>query len=74
MLRVQPGGRAAAALATALLLLAAAGAAAAGGEAASAFAPLHTVFGAECSPYMDWQSVAVVYSHRKAGVPGPITR
>ena len=35
---------------------------------------LHTVFGAECNTYFDWQSLGVVYSHAKAGVPGPITR
>ena len=35
---------------------------------------MHTVFGAECNHYFDWQSIGVVYSHRKAGVPGPITR
>lgn len=27
-----------------------------------------------CSDYMTWQSVTVVYTHRKMGVPGPIIR
>ena len=35
---------------------------------------LHTVFGAECNNFFDWQSLGVVYSHSKAHVPGPITR
>lgn len=33
-----------------------------------------TVFAAECNDYMTWQSVTVVYTHRKMGVPGPIIR
>eukprot|EP00887_Chlorella_sp_A99_P001114 scaffold14.g1114.t1 len=35
---------------------------------------MHTVFGTECNSFFDWQSLALVYSHRKAGVLGPITR
>jgi hypothetical protein len=27
---------------------------------------MHTVFSAECTPYFDWQSLALVRSHRKA--------
>lgn len=34
----------------------------------------HTVFGAECNPFFDWQTLGVVYSHKRVGVPGPITR
>lgn len=35
---------------------------------------IHTVFSTECSPYFDWQSVGLVHSHRKVGMPGRITR
>ncbi|KAK9813259.1 hypothetical protein WJX72_011566 [[Myrmecia] bisecta] len=35
---------------------------------------MHTVFGTECNAFFDWQTLGLVYSHRKAGVPGPITR
>ena len=32
------------------------------------------MFTAECSPYQDWQAITLVYSYRKAGNSGPITR
>ena len=35
---------------------------------------VHVAFAAECSPYEDWQSIALVYSFRRAGNSGPITR
>ena len=35
---------------------------------------MHTVFSTECDDYFDWQSLGLVYSHRKSGMPGPITR
>ena len=38
------------------------------------FESMHTVFGAECTNYMDFQSIAFFYAHRRAGVPGPATR
>ncbi|PSC76158.1 peptidyl serine alpha-galactosyltransferase [Micractinium conductrix] len=64
-----------------LLLALASGAAAAGSgnsAAAAGGTPMPggmvTVFAAECNAYMDWQSITVVYTHRKAGVPGPIYR
>ena len=37
-------------------------------------AELVTLFSADCTPYMDWQSLGAVFSHRKAGIPGSITR
>ncbi|CAI5469704.1 unnamed protein product [Closterium sp. Yama58-4] len=33
-----------------------------------------TVFSAECSPYMDWQSVAMAYSFKRSGQPGKLVR
>ncbi|KAL4421895.1 hypothetical protein ABPG77_003697 [Micractinium sp. CCAP 211/92] len=62
-----------------LLVVAALGAMAAAGDAADATGSgmpggMVTVFAAECNDYMTWQSIAVVYTHRKMGVPGPIIR
>ncbi|KAI8102669.1 hypothetical protein M9434_005468 [Picochlorum sp. BPE23] len=37
-------------------------------------ASVHTAFPAECGQYFVWQSLGMVYSHRKAGQPGPLTR
>ncbi|CAI5990015.1 unnamed protein product [Closterium sp. NIES-65] len=33
-----------------------------------------TVFSAECSTYMDWQSVAMAYSFKRSGQPGKLVR
>ncbi|GJP75529.1 hypothetical protein CLOP_g5963 [Closterium sp. NIES-67] len=33
-----------------------------------------TVFSAECSSYMDWQSVAMAYSFKRSGQPGKLVR
>lgn len=30
---------------------------------------MHTVFSAECTPYFDWQSIALVRSHKLARLP-----
>lgn len=30
---------------------------------------MHTVFSAECTPYFDWQSIALVRSHKLARAP-----
>lgn len=35
---------------------------------------LHTVVPTECTMYFSWQSLGIVYSHKKAGQTGPITR
>ena len=48
-----------------------------GGLQAGAQAPaatLHTVFTTECGMYFNWQTLGLLYSHRKSGQPGPITR
>ena len=37
-------------------------------------ATLHTVFTTECGQYFNWQTLGLMYSHRKSGQPGPITR
>lgn len=37
-------------------------------------AAVHAMFTVECSPYQDWQAITLVYSYRKAGNSGPITR
>ncbi|KAL4516545.1 hypothetical protein Ndes2437A_g00686 [Nannochloris sp. 'desiccata'] len=42
--------------------------------AAEAKATVHTVITTECGAYFGWQSLGLVYSHRKAGQPGPLTR
>jgi len=34
----------------------------------------HYIFSAECTTYMDWQSLGLHYSWKKAGSPGQITR
>ncbi|KAL4524683.1 hypothetical protein Ndes2526A_g06797 [Nannochloris sp. 'desiccata'] len=41
---------------------------------AEAQATVHTVITTECGAYFGWQSLGLVYSHRKAGQPGPLTR
>ena len=35
---------------------------------------LHTVVPTECTMYFSWQSLGILYSHKKAGQTGPITR
>ena len=35
---------------------------------------LHTVFSTECNPYFDWQSLGLMYSHRKVQQMGGFTR
>lgn len=35
---------------------------------------VHTIFSTECNPYFDWQTMGLVYSAKKVGQPGPITR
>lgn len=35
---------------------------------------LHTVVPTECTMYFSWQSLGILYSHKKAGQAGPITR
>mmetsp|Transcript_18843 Transcript_18843/g.47580 ORF Transcript_18843/g.47580 Transcript_18843/m.47580 type:complete len:587 (-) Transcript_18843:329-2089(-) len=45
-----------------------------GSAAPSAHPSVHTVFCTECTPYFAWQSMGVVYSHARAGQPGPLTR
>ena len=37
-------------------------------------ATVHTVITTECGGYFSWQTLGLVYSHRKAGQPGPLTR
>ncbi|KAK3245756.1 hypothetical protein CYMTET_44695, partial [Cymbomonas tetramitiformis] len=34
----------------------------------------HVIFSAECTPYMDWQSVGLYHSWKKSGQPGKFTR
>lgn len=33
-----------------------------------------TIFGAECNNFFDWQTIGLAYSHRRAEVPGRLTR
>eukprot|EP00245_Coleochaete_scutata_P009565 TRINITY_DN3176_c0_g2_i1.p1 TRINITY_DN3176_c0_g2~~TRINITY_DN3176_c0_g2_i1.p1 ORF type:complete len:987 (-),score=179.27 TRINITY_DN3176_c0_g2_i1:1217-4177(-) len=35
---------------------------------------LHTLFSTECNNYFDWQTAGLVYSFKKSGQPGPLTR
>jgi hypothetical protein len=35
---------------------------------------IHTAFPTECGQYFVWQSVGMVYSHKKIAQPGPLTR
>lgn len=35
---------------------------------------MHTVFTTECTPYFNWQTLGLLYSHHKSGQPGPVTR
>lgn len=35
---------------------------------------VHTVFTTECGNYFTWQALGMVYSHKKSGQPGKITR
>lgn len=35
---------------------------------------MHTVFLGDCTPYFQWMSMGMFYSHKKSGQPGPITR
>lgn len=35
---------------------------------------VHTVFTTECGTYFVWQALGMMYSHRKSGQPGKITR
>ena len=35
---------------------------------------MHTVFSTECTPYFDWQSLGMAYTHRLVGQPGRLTR
>ena len=45
----------------------------AAGSAAQGQAPaetLHTVFTTECTPYFNWQSLGLLYSHRRQERPG----
>ena len=44
----------------------------AGGSPAAA--NVHTVFTTECGTYFTWQALGMVYSHKKSGQPGKITR
>jgi hypothetical protein len=37
-------------------------------------ANVHTVFTTECGTYFTWQALGMVYSHKKSGQPGKITR
>lgn len=39
-----------------------------------AAANVHTVFTTECGTYFTWQALGMVYSHKKSGQPGKITR
>jgi len=39
-----------------------------------ALASVHTVFTTECGIYFTWQALGMVYSHKKSGQPGKITR
>lgn len=43
-------------------------------DAAPKAAAYHTVFSAECTPYFDWQTVALRASFERCGVPGGLTR
>lgn len=36
--------------------------------------PVRTVFLTECTPYMDWQSMGVIFSWKMSGQPGTLTR
>ena len=35
---------------------------------------VHTVFTTECTPYFNWQTLGLLFSHHKSGQPGPVTR
>ena len=41
---------------------------------APAMGTVHTVITTECGGYFSWQTLGLVYSHRKSGQPGPLTR
>ncbi|GAB4816143.1 hypothetical protein N2152v2_003189 [Parachlorella kessleri] len=41
---------------------------------AAAATSVHTVFATECTKYFTWQTLGMMYSHKKSGQPGKITR
>jgi hypothetical protein len=51
-----------------------AAAAAAAAAAPNSKANIHTLVLSDCSPYADWQTLALAFSHRDAGQSGPLTR